>query len=305
MLLASAWIASFLANYFLNLRGLTHSDYLQRFWSAAGAYAPLPTSGSAIFWYKRKFYALFLSPFSAEGESLAALLFLLGIAAIYRKHKSVIAILVVPILAALGASALHKYPFDSRLILFLFPLTTIAVAAGLNFLWGSRFRAAGILAIGLLMISPINRTLETLAAAPRNCEIRQSMAFIAQHRQPGDVFYLTPAARYGFAFYQARFGLAGVPVVFGSPVDGSLESYAAELAGCAGKRVWVLAEDQSSGDPVAEAEFVMQQPKIMDVLDSMGRRVWEAQPFNEYVACYDLTNKARLRASLSWLGPSE
>jgi Dolichyl-phosphate-mannose-protein mannosyltransferase len=305
VILAAVWIGSFLANYLVSLRGLTHSDYLQHFWAAAGAYAPLPASGSAIFWYKRKLYALFANPFSAEGESLAVLLFLLGIAAIYRTRKPLVAMLLLPILAALGASAIHKYPFDSRLVLFVFPLTAIAVAVGLNVLWESRFRAAGILALGLLMISPVNRTLTTLATAPKNCEIRESMAFIAQHRKPGDVFYLSPSARYGFAFYQAQFGLDGVPVVFGSPEDGSLDSYAAELSAYAGKRVWVLVEDQSSGDPVGESEFIMQQPKVMDVMDSIGKCLWKAEPFNEYVACYDLTKRLHPRAGLSWLDLSE
>jgi hypothetical protein len=305
LLLAAVWIGSFLANYLLSLRKLTHSDYLQNFWSTAGAYAPLSASGSAIFWYKRKFYALFLNPFSMEGESLAVLLFLLGIVAIYRIRKSTLAMLLVPILAALGASAIHKYPFDSRLILFIFPLTTIAVAAGLNLLWESPFRPVGILVLCLLMLSPVTRTLATWANPPKNCEIRDSMAFIAQHRQPGDIFYLSPSAMPGFEFYQAHFGLAGAPVVFGSSGDGSLDSYAAELSGFAGKRVWVLVENQSSGDPVGEAEFIMQQPKIMDVLDSMGKRVWKAEPFNEYVACYDLTNKAHAHARLSWLDFSQ
>jgi hypothetical protein len=305
VLLALVWLGSFLANYFVSLRGLTRTDYLQNFWSMAGAYAPVPTSPSAIFWYKRKFYSLFFDPFSMEGEGLAVLVFLLGVMAIYRLRKSMLALLLVPILAALAASGLHKYPFDSRLILFIIPLTTILVAAGLSFLWQTRFRAAGAIALCLLMISPINRTLEALTTRPKNCEIRDSMAFISQHREPGDVFYLSPAAQCGFEFYQSRFGLSGVPVIYGSPADGSLDSYAAELSACAGKRVWVLIEDQSSGDPIAESQFVMQQPKVMDVLDSMGKRVWKAEPFNEYVACYDLSNVAHSHPGLSWLDFSQ
>jgi hypothetical protein len=37
----------------------------------------------------------------------------------------------------------------------------------------------------------------------------------------------------------------------------------------------------------------------------MGKRIWKAQPFNEYVACYDLTNNAHSHAGLSWLDVSE
>jgi hypothetical protein len=301
LLLAAAWIGSFLIDYLLSLRSITRTAYLQNFWALAGAYAPISASGPALLWYKRKLFGLFFNPFAVEAESLAILLFLLGTAAIYRKHKYLIAMLFTPILAALGASALHKYPFDSRLILFIFPLTTIPIAAGLDFIWKGPFRAAAIVAFCLLFISPVNRTIATFSQRPKYCELRDSMAFIAQHRQPGDVFYLDPSARYGFEYYQARFGLAGAAVFDGSREDGSLGAYANELSQFAGKRVWVLVEDQSSGDPVSESEFVMQQPKIMDVLDSMGKQVWKAEPFNEYVACYDLADTARDRSTKPWL----
>jgi hypothetical protein len=48
----------------------------------------------------------------------------------------------------------------------------------------------------------------------------------------------------------------------------------------------------------------MEQPKAMDVMDSIGKRVWKAQPFNEYVACYDLTNKVYAGYKESWLRAS-
>jgi hypothetical protein len=44
-----------------------------------------------------------------------------------------------------------------------------------------------------------------------------------------------------------------------------------------GKRVWVMFEDAPD-----------QQEWAGMVLDGMGRRVFEAKPFEEYVACYDL-----------------
>ncbi len=291
--LAAIWGASFLANYILSLRDLTRSDFLQRYWwKTADAFAPPPTSLASLVWYKRNFLELFQRPFSGELEGLAALAFLLGIVAIYRRRLAVLALLLTPIVAALVASGLHQYPFSDRLLLFSVPLTTILLAAGLDFLWQGQYRVVGILALALLLISPITRTLDTLISPPQGCEIRDSMQFIADHRQSGDLFYLYPTAQYGFAYYQPRFGLDGVPVSdikIGTRHIATLDDYARELGQFAGKRVWVLFEDPFNGDSVRESQFIAQQPTAMDVLDSMGRCLYRDQPFNEYVACYDMS----------------
>lgn len=303
-LLAAVWGASSLANYLLCLRRLAHSDYLQRYWSeTAVAFAPLPASIESLIWYKRHFFELFQYPFAQALEGLVALAFLLGVALIFHRRKAVLAMLLVPIFAALAASAVHQYPFDSRLLLFVVPLTTIAVAAGLDFLCRGNYGLVGILAFVLMMMSPIIQAMQTLKDPPKECEIRDSMQFIAAHRKPGDVFYLSPTARYGFMYYQPRFGLDGVPVTVGPRHFPSLGDYASEFERFAGKRLWVLFEDPFNGDPVREKQFNTEQPIAMDVLDTMGQCIWRAQPFNEYVACYDLTRPPAQPARWRW-GPA-
>ncbi|MGD0464039.1 MAG: glycosyltransferase family 39 protein [Tepidisphaeraceae bacterium] len=290
VLLAAVWGGSFLANYLFSLRDLTGSEYLQSYWwKIADAFAPLPTSFASLIWYKRNFLEMFQHPFEQELEGLAALAFLLGVVVIYRRRRAVLALLLTPIFAALVASALHQYPFNYRLLLFSVPLTTIVLAAGLDFLCQGQYRLIGILAVALLLISPITQTLNTLISPPPGCEIRDSMQFIAAHRQPGDLFYLYPTAQYGFAYYQPRFGIGGVPVTIGTRHVPTLDDYARELGQFAGKRIWVLFEDPFNGDPVREIQFITQQPTAMDVLDSMGRCLFRDEPFNEYVACYDLS----------------
>jgi uncharacterized membrane protein len=300
-LLAAVWGASFLANYLLCLRNLAHSDYLQQFWSEkADAFAPMSASIDSLIWYKRHFFELFRYPFAQALEGLVALAFLLGVVLIFHRRKALLAMLLVPMLAALAASAVHQYPFDTRLLLFLVPLTTIAVAAGLDFLCQGSYRLVGILAIILVMISPIVTATQTLMAPPKNCEISDSMRFIAAHRKPGDVFYLSPTAQYGFMYYQSRFGLDGVPVTVGARHLPALDDYAREFDQFAAKRLWVLFEDPYNGDPVREKQFNTEQPIAMDVLDTMGRCVWRTHPFNEYAACYDLTQAPAQPTALSW-----
>lgn len=290
--LAGIWAASFLLNYFLCLRKLTRSDYLQHYWSVvAGSFAPVPNSLDAVTWYKRAFLELFTN-FSIEFEGLAAVIFFLGLFELYRRGRHLVALLLVPLLAVLAASGLHQYPFDWRLLIFAFPLTMMTVAAGLDFFKGRTRLVQGI-ALAMLLISPISRSLATLKHPEPDCDMRGAVAFVARHHQSGDTIYLFQSARYDFAYYQDRFGLKDVPVVVSSERFATFADWAAELSRFQNQRIWIVDEDPFVGDLVRESDFAAQQPLVVDVLDPMGKSLWKKRTFNEFVACYDLRPEGR------------
>ncbi|MGD0388230.1 MAG: hypothetical protein ABSC42_04665 [Tepidisphaeraceae bacterium] len=286
--LAAVWVASFFLNYWFCLRNLTHNEYLQHYWSdVAGAFAPPPVSLGAITWYKRNFLDLF-SNFSIEFQGLAALAFIVGAIEIHRGGRRLPALLLTPLAAALAASGLHRYPFEWRLLLFAVPSIVIVVAAGLDFLWKGQLRTVGLAALCLLLISPINKTINTLSNPPCDSDMRAALEFVAAHHQPGDAFYLNDSAEHDFAYYQPRFGLSGAPVVVGSRNFADLNAWVEEFSQFRGKRLWVIDEDPFVGDIAMESHFAAEQPLAMTVLDTLGTRLWKKHTFNEYVACYDL-----------------
>jgi hypothetical protein len=279
---AAAWAISVAINYLVCLRGLSHSNYMQTFWSKANAFAPIPKSLTAAIWYKKQFFEIFEDPASLGFVGLAALVCVLGIILLYRQRKDVLAMLIIPILVTLVASLAHKYPFRERLILFFAPLLALMIGAGFDYLLEAPRRLVGVLALLFLLITPVNTTAEYLKDPPTHNDMHAVMAFIAAHQAPGDVYYVYPLCMYQFNYYKDQFGLgSAVPVE--APQDVSdQEVYGRDLAAFAGKRVWLLFEDPTLHGGIDE------QTSATLAADSLGKRILEASPKGEYVACYKM-----------------
>ena len=257
---------------------------MQTFWSAAGAFAPFPKSPGALIWYKKTLFDIFEDPLSLAFVGLAALAYALGLVAWWRGNRSLLAVMVLPIVLALAASILHKYPFKSRMILFVTPLLAAGVGAGIDLLWNGPApqRYGGVLALVFLLISPITTTLDYAHHPPKLHEMRDAMAFVAAHNQPGDVYYVYPFCEYAFNYYQGRYGLAGVTPVPGPSNFAGWDDWEKELSPLAGKRVWIFFEDPTDHNGVNDEQMALR------VLSGMGRQVCMDEPFGEFVACYDL-----------------
>jgi hypothetical protein len=273
----AVWAASFAANYLFILRRLSRDDFMQRFWSLAGAFAPIPKSFGALIWYKKEFFEVFEDPCSLGFVGLAALVFVLGVMVLYRRRKSLAFAALLPILIALAASMLHKYPFRERLILFIGPLLAIFIGAGFEYLFEKPRRLVGIIALVFLLITPINTTLDYLLTPPLHSDLRSAVAFAAKNRQPTDVFYVNEFCFYPLEYYQDLFNMGDAIFIRGRQDDEGVAGYKAIFSKFSGKRVWVMFEDAPDA-----------QQSALTALDDLGVRVYEIRPFEDYVACYDI-----------------
>ncbi len=273
---AAIWIASFAANYLLVLHRLSQNHFMQSFWTEADAFAPIPKSIKALIWYKEQFFQIFESPCSMGFVGLSALVFVLGVGWLYRQRKSAALLILLPVIFALAASLVHKYPFKERLILFICPLIAIFVGAGFAYLFEGGRKAVGIVALIFLLITPLNKTREYIHQPRLHSDVRKVVSLIAANRQPGDQLYVYEFCYYPYEYYRDRFGIADIPAIRGRQHINTVEEYKAEFANLKGKRVWVMFEDS------------VEQPSALAALDEMGTRVFEATPYEEYVACYQL-----------------
>ena len=273
---ALVWGLSFGANYLLVLHRLSHSHFMQSFWTEADAFAPVPKSIKALVWYKEQFFAIFESPCSLGFVGLSALVFVLGVGWLYRQRKSAALLVLLPILFALAASLVHKYPFKERLILFICPLIAIFIGAGFAYLFEGQRKAVGIVALLFLLITPLNKTREYIHQPWMHSDMRKVVSLVAANRQPGDQLYVYEFCYYPYAYYRDRFGIADMPAIRAKQGIDGVDAYKKEFADMKGKRVWVMFEDAP------------EQQSALAALDDMGKRVFEAKPFDEYVACYDL-----------------
>lgn len=125
----------FLVLYVRLYRPVADNPFMQRFWLSFFLDPTLPGFGTTLY---TAFGTGLRDLFMAEGGSwrvTAALVFLLplglGANALRMRHGMPVMLLcALPWLAALAASALRRYPFAPRLMMFSAPLVIIMVAAG-------------------------------------------------------------------------------------------------------------------------------------------------------------------------------
>ncbi|MGS5086881.1 glycosyltransferase family 39 protein [Hydrogenophaga sp. A37] len=224
------WLVSFGLNHTLSLRNLTSNSSLIGFWEAA--YAPFPPQSiEDLRWYWNNALGLVylamrhtgvahhgVMPgwFDALNVGLLALT-LLGCLALARLSKRMAGMALVTLIAVLAASALHLYPFRSRLILFLLPLVYLALAALVQLIWSQANRwvakpVAMGLALGLIFVMALPSA--HVFRHPENAQnIKGAMGHVAKHRQPGDQVVLGSLTHKAFDFYTPTFQIDDLPVV--------------------------------------------------------------------------------------------
>ena len=150
----------------------------------------------------------------------------------------------MPILATFGAAALHAYPFEPRVVLFLFPAFLVLTAAGpeaIGRLAGGRGRGAVTL-VGRSHAprSPCSGSLRNPPPyAPEPLE--PVLRTMRQAWQPGDRAYVYYGGEKAFLYYARRFGIASGDYVLGRCAREDPRVYLRELDAFRGRpRVWLV-----------------------------------------------------------------
>lgn len=273
-ILLAAWAASFGVLYFVSLRALAADPFLLNYWG--DAFMPLPPWAEWN-WFPQTLLSVLDNPLGlASVWGLAVVLMLLGLAGLLRRRWQAGALLVLTLAAALAASALGKYPFTGRMVLFAVPVFLTLIGAGLELAAGwvrhPRWMVAltGLGLAFLLLYQPAVGAAQNFAQ-PRYYEhIRPTMAYLQANRRPGDVLYIdywaVPAFRYYAPFY--HFGEADF--MAGNDHTNDPQGLRAEIDALRGnKRVWVLFSH------VYQNEGFNAKEVILAHLDEIGKRVRE------------------------------
>jgi uncharacterized membrane protein len=192
VLVGVAWLLFFCIDYLLFLRKLTENAVLLDYW--IGAYAPIPRSWADLQWYGRalwQFVDVAMGLVKFQWVMIVAIIF--GILAIAVRRKLEEWMLLFPVGFTLLASALSKYPFADRLILWLVPLAMLVICAGVDQLSligpGWIRRPAPFLAAVVLLIYPLYASFKLTIREPRKIE-ELSGALRYLDRQEGPVSLL-------------------------------------------------------------------------------------------------------------------
>lgn len=276
------WLLSFGGAYLLSLGSLSADSSLLSYWQFG--FAPLVPLQPE--WYLNSFLAMFADPGGLPQTGLAALAFIIGLSAVGRRSLFKLGLLGLPIIIAVCAAALHKYPFAQRMILFLAPLWLMLIGAGAaEVLAQTRgtLKVLGIALIALLLIQPVIEAGGILQAPLVRVEIRPAVDYIRTHDQPGDRLYVYYAARLPYLYYAARLNFDAEAIRIGnSRRDWS--GYFDEVDQQRGTgRVWFLFSDVAQNGGANEKRLFLYR------LDQIGRRLeaFEAPGASAYL--YDLS----------------
>ncbi|OJW06053.1 MAG: hypothetical protein BGO49_07335 [Planctomycetales bacterium 71-10] len=215
----AACAGSFLAGYALIFRHYATSAYLLEWWRFA--FAPLPPRSAEDFrWYATNLGRMFEQELGIRHWYAAALLWALGIAATARGAfgpggRTAAAMLLAPVALNLAASAIHKYPFNERTMLYAAPLTATLTAAGAARLLTTprtSARLAGVAALAVALAHPIRVQAEYARNPEARAleDVRPTLAFLAEKGRPEDPIYVHWDAVAYYDFYVVRLKYLGL-----------------------------------------------------------------------------------------------
>jgi 4-amino-4-deoxy-L-arabinose transferase-like glycosyltransferase len=209
LLVGAAWLLGFAGLYAAFIRPQVELNLLA-YW--AQDFPDFTGAGPFLYWLGAAVYR-YLYYFLGAGRGVGALpLLALGGIALWRVGaRRALAYLGGPLLLALLAAVLHRYPFmahygGNRLMLFSAPLLYLVAAAGLAaaLAWGWRRRpwlALPFAALAITILFPLNLLQENLSPRHNREEIRPLVQYLEGQRQPGDWVYVYYFARAPFNYY--------------------------------------------------------------------------------------------------------
>ena len=289
----SLWCASFLAVYFASLREVAKNRFLYLYW--AGGFMPHDLTAIGTWkWLFGHFVLLFKNPGGMLGEP-AAICFLCGCVALFRRDRDRFWIIITPFFVALLLSYLGRYPFEGRLLLFLAPLIFLLVAEGTNLLVAPRTRSVRIIGYALIVLvaaQPVARSTKFLFGrkSGQEEEIRPVLQTVKAHSQPGDVCYIYHWARSQYSYYSTVYHLGCENTVLGNPHIDTPVDYNVELNALTGHpRVWLI----FSHNQRQEEDFItIHAMKI-------GQRLAEYKDFKASAYLFDFSRRSPAPISYS------
>ncbi len=264
------WVVSLAILYFVSLRQTAASGVLLAYWQAN--FMPLPPWRDWG-WFLRAFRGVF-STFPVDAAMLLAAI---GAVAILLRRWQVGLILILPVVSALAASALQKYPFSGRLLLFVVPAVLLLMAEPLGWISASLGRFKRLAFLGLPAALAVCVWVAAVPAYQAEAyvwhprlreEIKPAMAHLSSEQQDKDIVYVYYGAGPAFSYYEEFFDLSKVQIVMGTSNRHHNEAYLTELDGLKGKgRVWFIFSHNYDWGGSNE------QVVMTDHLDKIGTRL--------------------------------
>jgi len=283
------WLADFVILYFVNLRGLRGNSYLTEYWTEA--FLPLPPDMAWLTSYFRESVQLQLG--IAHLVWLASLLLFIGWIALYREARPSALTIAFILFFAFLASALHLYPVQGRLALFMIPLELILLGRAVGFaqqifVSNKIMKIAAPLVLGAyLLYSPLTLSFQNFSTPKYYEHMRPYVDYLSASWKDGDALFVSVWAEPAFEYYAPFYKLEDVQYTSSRAEDyrnpDQLKVRFEALIGR--KRVWVLLSHVYESGTFNERDY------IVAYLDEIGKqtRVLRIPDTSVYLYLYDLS----------------
>ena len=297
ILILSSWLISALAALFFaksNLEPQTLA-YFKAHWALG--FAPLNDGMLAsLLWLVKRMEGIYAMVVNGGTGGPIPVFYLLAGAAgaliAWKRIPHLALLLYLQILLALAAAAAGFYPLLERVTLFLLPSFVILAALSLDFL--SRLLPKRTIWLPVLasviFIIPAVYSYAKNPVVYKSEEMEPLLAYVQEHREVGDKFYIYYGAAQAVMFYGHRFGLEPACYLVGGCHRGSIRNYLKELECYRGQsRVWILFSHL--------IPRFKEKPAILSYLSTIGTQK-QAISFPGCSAhLFDLSDETRLRAA--------
>jgi hypothetical protein len=219
--LGVAWLASFGLEYLVSLQNIVSDGFLIDYWQKA--YMPIPP-WSDPGWFV-KIYQSFLNTGLHTHWSMSLtfiVLVLVGSLSLLVRKRDLAFMLLLPVPITLILSALQRYPFIHRFILFLLPFAMLLMAEGLRAIYHivshrSRRLALVVSAIPVLvtlwLIVPVTSWYFTYPVM--GADIKPVLRYVSENMHPEDIVYVYYGSAPAFGYYAPFYGLDRGNVIVG------------------------------------------------------------------------------------------
>lgn len=274
-------------NYLVSLQQLAANPHLSTYWETA--FAPLPP-WEDWGWYTQVWFKILERPLKLPVNTLSLLVLALGLFTVTLRRWQTGLALAGSVLLTLAASALQKYPFGERMLLFLVPFFLLLLTAGIDGLrqFVRRWQPWLVWLVFLgpaayFLLAYVNAGIQDLPSAAKNEHIKPLLVHFQQQARPKDRLYVYYGSRPAFLYYAPQLGIDHENTFIGKSNRSNPEAYLQEIETFAtGSRVWVLFTHICSWCQVHEEMY------ILDYLDQAGKQKEALTGVNASLYLYDL-----------------
>lgn len=265
-------ITSFALHYFLIIRPVPKGHFYE-FW--AKGFMPFPPLGfSEIKWYLSNGINILKHPLGFNYlYGIAFIFVIIGIGNFWkRKEKLYFNLLILPIIILMIASALHIYPINGRLILFILPIIYLFISEGIFQFIKYFYPHKRIVALSIvifLLLYPVFNGMSYLIRPILREEIKPIIQYCLENKKEDDKIYVYYGAKTAFEYYTWSRELDILPSVDNNRENP--EEYIKDLEETKGQgRVWFIFSHMVKDEETLYLTYLGHIAQKLDSFESKG-----------------------------------